>query len=115
MRSASATEVPPNFITTVSEPGDGMAGNDSFPPVPAEPARRRVALAVLAAVAVVAGAAGVVVGAGHGDGDGASSNVPSPGRGVPQEHISFLAKLVPPPAHAERGTGPAVPKSVADL
>jgi beta-N-acetylhexosaminidase len=85
-----------------------MAGNDSFPPVPAEPARRRVALAVLAAVAVVAGAAGVVVGAGHGDGDGASSNVPSPGRGVPQEHISFLAKLVPPPAHA-------VPKSVADL
>jgi hypothetical protein len=31
MRSASATEVPPNFITTVSEPAGGMAGNDSFP------------------------------------------------------------------------------------
>jgi beta-N-acetylhexosaminidase len=115
MRSASATEVPPNFITTVSVPGDDMAGNDSFPPVPAEPARRRVALAVVAALAVGAAGAGVVVGAGHGDGDEGSANVPSPGRGAPKEHISFLAKLVPPPARTERGSGPAVPKSVADL
>jgi beta-N-acetylhexosaminidase len=92
-----------------------MAGNDSFPPVPAEPVRRRVALAVLVAVAVGAAAAGAVVGAGHGEGAEGAANVPSPGRDVPREHISFLARLVPPPAHAERSTGPAVPKSVADL
>jgi hypothetical protein len=29
MRSASATDVPPNFITTVSVPLIGMAANDS--------------------------------------------------------------------------------------
>src|SRR4051794_13367614 len=115
MRSASATEVPPNFMTTVSEPGSGMAGNDSFPPVPAESARRRLALAVLAAIALAAVAAGVVVGAGHGDGGGTASEVPSPGRGAPKEHISFLAKIVPPPAASQRGRGSPVPKSVADL
>src|SRR3954465_10714028 len=86
MRSASATEVPPNFMTTVSVPGDGMTGNDSFTPVPAESARRRLALAVLAALALIAVVAGVVVGAGHGDGDASESGVPSPGRGAPQEH-----------------------------
>ena len=115
MRSASATDVPPNFMTTVSEPGSGMTGNDSFPPVPAESARRRLALAVLAAVALVAVAAGVVVGAGHGDGGETASDVPSPGRGAPKEHISFLAKIVPPPAESQRGQGSPVPKSVADL
>src|SRR3954453_24220071 len=96
MRSASATEGPPNFITTVSVPGDGMTGNDSFTPVPAEPARRRLALAVLAAIAVVAAVVGVVVGAGHGDGGNGGSGVPSAGRGAPKDHISFLAKIVPP-------------------
>ena len=30
MRSASATEVPPNFMTTVSVPAHGMAGKDSL-------------------------------------------------------------------------------------
>ena len=92
-----------------------MAGNDSFPPVPAESARRRLALAVLAAVALAAVAAGVVVGAGHGDGGDTASEVPSPGRGTPKEHISFLAKIVPPPAASQRGQGSPVPKSVADL
>jgi beta-N-acetylhexosaminidase len=92
-----------------------MTGNDSFPPVPAESARRRLAVAVLAAIAVAAGAAGVVVGAGHGDGDGSVSGVPSAGRGTPKEHISFLAKIVPPPAESQRASGPAFPKSVADL
>jgi beta-N-acetylhexosaminidase len=115
MRSASATDVPPNFITTVSVPGDGMTANDSFTPVPAEPARRRVAIAVLAAVALIAVVTGVIVGAGHGDGEKSSSDVPPPGRGAPQEHISFLAKIVPPAPGAERARGPAVPKSVADL
>src|SRR5215210_8284127 len=116
MRSASATEVPPNFITTVSVPGDGMTGNDSFPPVPPESARRRLALAVLAAIALAAAVAGVVVGAGRGDDDDDTrSGVPSAGRGAPKEHISFLAKIVPPSAESRRRSGPAVPKSVADL
>jgi beta-N-acetylhexosaminidase len=93
-----------------------MVGNDSFPPVPAEPARRRLALALLVAFAVAAGAAGVVVGARHGDDGDSASGVPSPGRGAPKEHISFLARIVPPPARSQRGRGgPAVPKSVADL
>src|SRR3954468_4904503 len=100
MRSASATEVPPNFITTVSEPGDGMTGNDSFPPVPPESARRRLALAVLALVALAAVVSGVIVGAGHAGGAGTASEVRSPGRGAPKEHISFLAKIVPPPAES---------------
>jgi beta-N-acetylhexosaminidase len=92
-----------------------MTGNDSFTPVPAESARRRLALAVLAAVALVATVVGVVVGAGHGGGDDGSSGVPSAGRGAPKEHISFLAKIVPPPPGSQRGSGPGVPKSVADL
>jgi beta-N-acetylhexosaminidase len=114
MRSASATDVPPNFITTVSVPADGMAGNDSFPPVPAKPARDRLVLALLAVLALAAGAAGAVVGGGHDD-DGEAASVPSPGRATPEEHISFLAKLVPPPAGTERRGASPVPKSVADL
>jgi len=65
-------------------------------------------------LALAAGAAGVVVGGRHGDEDEAS-NVPSPGRATPQERISFLARLVPPPAGRERRGGSPVPKSVADL
>jgi len=93
-----------------------MTGNDSFPPVPPESARRRLALAVLAAIALAAAVAGVVVGAGRGDDDDDTrSGVPSAGRGAPKEHISFLAKIVPPSAESRRRSGPAVPKSVADL
>src|SRR5215210_4231192 len=120
MRSASATEVPPNFITTVSVPRIGMAANDSrvpLGPVQTEPARRRLLIAVIAALALAAGVAGVVVGAGHdGDSGDAASTVPTPGRGKPQERVSFLARIVPPPAQRERsGAGAAVPRSVADL
>lgn len=73
-----------------------------------------VAIAVLA---LGAGVAGVVVGAEHDDDGGdAASNVPTPGRGAPQERVSFLARIVPPPAQRERrNQGPAVPRSVADL
>ena len=70
---------------------------------------------MLAAIALAAVTAGVVVGAGHGDGGETASDVPSPGRGTPKEHISFLAKIVPPPAESQRGQGSPVPKSVADL
>jgi beta-N-acetylhexosaminidase len=92
-----------------------MAGNDSFPPVPAKPARRRLVLVLLAVLALAAGAAGAVVGGRSGDDDGTAANVPPPGRATPEDRISFLAKLLPPPAGKEqRGRSP-VPKSVADL
>jgi beta-N-acetylhexosaminidase len=91
-----------------------MVGNDSFPPMPAKPARRRLLLALVVALAVCAGAAGIVIGAAGGDDDD-SASVPSPGRATPKEHISFLAKLVPPPADRKRARGPAFPKTVADL
>ncbi|HEX6582348.1 MAG TPA: glycoside hydrolase family 3 N-terminal domain-containing protein [Thermoleophilaceae bacterium] len=82
-----------------------------------EPARRRLLLVVVAVLALAAGTAGVVVGAGHdGDEGDTASNVPSPGRGTPEERVSFLARIVPPPAQRQRrGRGPAVPRSVADL
>jgi beta-N-acetylhexosaminidase len=85
--------------------------------VQAEPARRRILIALIAALALGAGAAGVVVGAGHESGaGGAASNVPTPGRGAPEERVSFLARIVPPPAQRQRRRqGPAVPRSVADL
>jgi beta-N-acetylhexosaminidase len=97
-----------------------MAPNDSRVPfgrVQAEPARRRLLIAVVAALALAAGVAGVVVGAGHGDDGGdTAASVPTPGRGAPQERVSFLARIVPPPAQRQRGgLGAAVPASVADL
>jgi beta-N-acetylhexosaminidase len=115
MRSASATDVPPNFMTTVSVPAGGMAGNDSFPPVRPVFARRRLALALFAVLALASGAAGVVVGAAQDDDGEGAAGVPTPGRGRPEEHISFLAKIVPPPAR-EAGGGKAVfPRRVAGL
>jgi beta-N-acetylhexosaminidase len=113
MRSASATDVPPNFITTVSVPAGGMVGNDSFPPVRPELARRRLALALLAVLAIGSGVAGAVVGAGQGDGDERASSVPTPGRATPEEHISFLARIVPPPAEGRPGRPAVFPKRVA--
>jgi beta-N-acetylhexosaminidase len=62
--------------------------------------------------------AGVVVGAGHDGDDGeTASTVPTPGRGAPEERVSFLARIVPPPARRERRGRrlPGVPRSVADL
>jgi beta-N-acetylhexosaminidase len=85
--------------------------------VQAEPARRRLLIAVTAALALAAGVAGVVVGAGHDSGGGdTAANVPTPGRGTPEERVSFLARIVPPPVQRERGgAGAVVPASVADL
>ena len=73
---------------------------------------------MIAALALAAGVAGVVVGAGHdGDEGETASSVPTPGRGAPEERVSFLARIVPPPAQRQRGGGggAAVPRSVADL
>jgi beta-N-acetylhexosaminidase len=85
--------------------------------VQAEPARRRLLIAVIVALALAAGVSGVVVGAGHdGNESDTASNVPTPGRGAPQERVSFLARIVPPPVQRQRGGGgAAVPGSVADL
>jgi beta-N-acetylhexosaminidase len=81
-----------------------------------EPRRRLLLIAATAALALAAGATGVVVGAGHDDDGDGTSNVPTPGRGAPEERVSFLARIVPPPSQREpRGQGPAVPRSVADL
>jgi beta-N-acetylhexosaminidase len=84
--------------------------------VQAEPARRRLLIAVVAALALAAVATGAVVGARHEGGGGSASNVPTPGRAAPKERVSFLARIVPPPAQRQRGgLGANVPKSVADL
>jgi len=80
------------------------------------PERRRIAAALLAALALVAGVAGIVVGASRDGGDdGSGGPVPEPGRGGPREQVSFLARIVPPPAESDAPAGPEVPRSVADL
>lgn len=56
-----------------------------------------------------------MVGAGHDDGGQTASNVPTPGRGRPEERISFLAKIVPPPAGEQAGGEAAFPPRVAAL
>jgi beta-N-acetylhexosaminidase len=92
-------------------------GRVAFARVQAEPARRRLLIAAIVALALAAGVSGVVVGAGHdGNESDTASNVPTPGRGAPQERVSFLARIVPPPVQRQRGgSGAAVPGSVADL
>jgi beta-N-acetylhexosaminidase len=96
--------------------GDAVLRPGSFLAVQAHPARRRLLIVVMAVLALGAGIAGVVVGAGHDEEGDTASNVPTPGRGAPQERVSFLARIVPPPAERQRrNQGPAVPRSVADL
>ena len=56
-----------------------------------------------------------MVGAGHDDGGQTASNVPTPGRGRPEERISFLAKIVPPRAGEQAGGEAAFPPRVAAL
>jgi beta-N-acetylhexosaminidase len=80
-----------------------------------QPQRRRLALAVLVVLALGAAAAGAVVGGGQGDDDETVSSVPTPGRGAPEERISFLAKIVPPPAGEEAGGRSLFPRRVAAL
>ena len=62
--------------------------------------------------AAVALAAGAAVG---GSGGGESSTVPEAGRGAPAQRVSFLARIVPPPAERRSAAGPRVPSSIADL
>lgn len=74
--------------------------------------RRRPAVALLALLALVALGVGVVVG---GDEEERRGAVPEASEGQPVARVSFLARIVPPPAGDARVEGPAVPRSVADL
>src|SRR4051794_6258595 len=127
MRSASATEVPPNFITTVcasATPPSAMGPKDSFRPVGildrvrrpqwwGRTARRRAAaLVVVTSAAIASLVAGLLVG---GSGGGSSTSVPEASRGSTAQQVSFLAKIVPPEPERGRSRGPRVPSSVADL
>jgi beta-N-acetylhexosaminidase len=110
MRSASATEVPPNFITTVFAAAGAIGGNDSqaasFPAVPANPPRRsQLLLILLAALALASAVTGAVLGARESDETD----------GDPVERAggeSFLARVVPPTARKEAAS---LPPDVAGL
>ena len=56
-----------------------------------------------------------MVGAAQDDDGGSASNVPTPGRAKPSEHISFLAKIVPPPAREPGGGTSSFPRRVAGV
>jgi beta-N-acetylhexosaminidase len=94
-----------------------MAVKDSFPAVRG-PRRRRILIRQITAVfliAVIAGGAIVFVRS-RGD-DGTTTNLRLPaatGNGDgPESRVSFLERLIPPPP--QRVSGPAAPRSLADL
>src|SRR4051812_4357116 len=92
-----------------------MAPKDSFHVM--RPSRRRIVLRQLAAfVVLVAVAVTLVVVLTGGDDEPKQKNLPAASAGVgdgPQSHVSFLERLIPPPA--ENVKGPAAPRSIADL
>jgi beta-N-acetylhexosaminidase len=94
-------------MTTVSAASD-MASKDSFSAV--RRFRSRQGLVALAVAAVAALAAGMAVGGNDDDQKHAGS-----GRGASAQRVSFLARIVPPPAERQRAAGPRVPRSIADL
>jgi beta-N-acetylhexosaminidase len=84
--------------------------------VPARHGRRRLLILVLTVLALGAGVAGAVVGAGQDDEEGDAAPTATPGRGAPEERISFLARIVPPEARREPGgRRSTVPPRVAAL
>ena len=96
-----------------------MALKDSFPRVPG-PGRKRILIRQLTALAVIAvfvAGAIVFIRSRNGDSDGGARTLRLPaatetGDG-PVSHISFLQRLIPPAT--ERASGPAAPRSLADL
>ena len=112
MRSASATEVPPNFMTTVS----AMAAKDTLGPV-----RRRLqippfgptALAVIAGLGIAAAVQDFRSDEPAAEPGGERARGRAAAAAGPRERTSFLAKLIPPPP--EKVEGPSAPSSIADL
>src|SRR4051794_28288084 len=115
MRSASATEVPPNFMTTVSASAGAASDTalkDSFRALRRPNyGRRRLAAAIVLLVA----AAGVVVGVKSivRDDGGHAPPAAATGPTGALAKSSFLQRVVP--AAREEPSGPAVPRSVNDL
>src|SRR3954453_8586685 len=96
-----------------------MAVKDSFPSVRG-PRRKRILIRQLTAVIVLALlAGGTIAFIRSRDGDNGTSAksqllpAASGGGDGPASHVSFLERLIPPPA--ERVAGPAAPRTVADL
>jgi beta-N-acetylhexosaminidase len=95
-----------------------MALKDSFPSVRG-PHRKRIVIRQLIAILVVAlvvgGATAVIRSRSGSDRDAATLVLPAAtgGGDGPESHVSFLERLIPPPP--ERVSGPAAPRSLADL
>src|SRR4051794_4593335 len=111
MRSASATDVPPNFITTVSARVDAacdIAAKDSFRTVRdrlRHPSRALVA--ALAAAAVIAVVVVGLVASGGGDDKSASRAATPPPPDRPVVRRSFLEQVIP-------GGGSGLPGAAGD-
>src|SRR3954451_2487592 len=92
-----------------------MAPKDSFHPM--RPSRRRIVVRPLAAILVLAlVAGGAVVALTRGGDEPKAVRLPAAagdGSSGPESHVSFLQRLIPPPAETVRG--PAAPRSLADL
>jgi beta-N-acetylhexosaminidase len=85
--------------------------------VPADPARRRqLLLILLAGLALASAVTGAVLGARESD-EASDDPVPQAGRSEPKERVSFLARIVPPPAaRAEpRAVDGALPRDIMEL
>ena len=105
MRSASATDVPPNFMTMVS----AMAPKDTLGPAMPRlqiPPFGPTALAVIAGLGIAAAVQDFRT---DDPGRESRADVPEAGGGGtgPRERTSFLARLIPPPP--ERVEGPVSP------
>ncbi len=83
----------------------------------ADPARRRqLLLILLAALALASGVTGAVLGARE-SGEPAGDPVPQAGRSEPRTRVSFLARIVPPPASRPepRAQDGSLPRDVTEL
>jgi beta-N-acetylhexosaminidase len=73
---------------------------------------RNVVLAALIVLALAAAAAGVLIGSSEDDDRGASAELREPGRKQPQDRVSFLARIIPPPAGSSRAAAD-LPRAVS--